>query len=169
MEYVDVINEHNEVLSPVSKQEAHEQGLLHRVVIAEIIGTDGSWTLIQQSADRQDAGQYVSPVGGHVHAGESIIDALKREANEEYGLGDEFNFQQKGQAIYNREILNRKENHLFLIFEIYTDQPPVLNEESVGYERMSPEQLAQQLKTSPQKFGAAFHFVINACYPHLLT
>lgn len=94
MEIVDIVNEHDQVTGQISKQEAHQQGLLHRCVIAEVIDSQGNWKLVKQASDRQDAGQYVSPVGGHVQAGEDPDDALNREAFEEMGLtdGDAFHF-----------------------------------------------------------------------------
>lgn len=169
MEYVDVINENDEIIGSVSKQEAHEKGLLHRTVISEVINSNGKWTLVKQSSDRQDAGQYVSPIGGHVESGESGDEALKREAEEEYGLKGEFKFQLKGKKIFNREILGRKENHYFTLYEIYTDKEPILNEESVGYETFSPGELKAALKEKPNKFGTAFHFIVQTFYPSLLA
>lgn len=167
MEQVDIVNEQDVVVDTVSKQEAHEKGLLHRTVIAEIINSKGEWTLVQQSSDRQDAGQFVSPVGGHVEAGETEDEAIKREANEEFGLVD-FEFKLIGKKIFYREVKGRKENHYFVLYEIFSDQEPVLNEESVGFQRFSKVQLAKELKETPEKFGNAFHFVISTFYPDLL-
>lgn len=168
MDFVDIVNEDDEIIDRVLKQEAHEKGLLHRTVIAEVISTDGSWTLVEQAADRQDRGQFVSPIGGHVEAGESEEEALRREANEEYGLDGNFEYRLIGKKIYNREVLGRKENHYFILYEIFTDQEPVLNEESVRYERFAKKELSKQLKENPQKFGAPFHFLIESFYPELL-
>jgi isopentenyl-diphosphate Delta-isomerase len=167
VDYVDVVDEKDEVVGKVSKQEAHEKGLLHRTVIAEIINSEGEFTLVQQSSDRQDAGQFVSPVGGHVEAGESEDDAIKREANEEFGLE---NIEPKliGKKIFNREARGRKENHYFILYEVVSDSEPVLNEESVGYERFSREKLSNELKSNPKKFGDAFHFIIKTFYSELL-
>jgi len=167
-EQVDIVNENDEVIGNTSKRKAHENGLLHRTVIAEVIGPDGKWTLIQQSPDRQDAGQFVSPIGGHVQSGESEDDALKREAEEEYGLTGEFTYKLIGKRIFNRGIKGRKENHFFILYEIATEKEPVLNEESVGFERLSREELKEQVLSNPDKFGDAFHFVIKSFYPGLL-
>ncbi len=161
MEYVDVVNENDEVVGTVSKQEAHEKGLLHRTVIAEIIDSENRWTLVEQSGDRQDPGQFVSPVGGHVTAGESEDTALKREALEEFGLTHDFEFKLVGKKIYNREVKGRKENHLFIVYEIRTDAMPVLNEESVGFEKFSKQELDLALKNTPEKFGSPFRFIFE--------
>lgn len=168
MEYVDIVNENDEVVGKVTKQEAHEKGLLHRTVISEVIGSDTRWTLVKQSSKRQDAGQYVSPIGGHVEAGETEEEALTREAFEEYGLNGDLNFRLVGKKIFNREILGRKENHYFILFEIKTDDEPLLNDESDEYERFTEKELAKQLKENPRKFGDAFHFVVKSFYPKLL-
>lgn len=168
MEFVDVVNEQGEVLGQVSKQDAHTRGLLHRTVIAEVIGSDGRWTLVRQSSDRQDAGQLVSPVGGHVTSGETVESAMKREANEELGLTGDFRMREIGRHIFNREILGRKENHLFILYEIYSDQTPVLNEESVDFVRLLPQEISAGIKATPEKFGASFIFVLKSFYPELL-
>lgn len=166
MEMVDVVDEQLNVLSTVSKQEAHEKGLLHKTVIAEIINSRGEMVLVQQSSQKQDAGQYVSPVGGHVTAGESDEEALQREAMEECGLHD-FTYTFKGKAIYNREVIGRKENHYFLVYEIHSDEPLVLNEESISYKAFSKEELKKILHETPEQFGGAFHFVVDTFYPEL--
>ena len=83
MEQVDIIDEKGNILYQTSKQEAHERGLLHKTVVAEVINSRGEMVLIKQTSDRQDAGKIINPIGGHVSAGESNEDALKRAGIEE--------------------------------------------------------------------------------------
>jgi len=166
-EIVDVVDKDNKVLRQVSKSEAHQKGLLHRTIIAEIIDSKGRMTLIRQASDRQDAGQYVSPVGGHAKAGETEEDTLKREAFEEAGLKD-FEYKRIGQVIYNRNVLSRQENHYFILYEIHSDEPITLNEESVEYETFSEDELKTAIKQQPKRFGGAFYVILESFYPHLL-
>ena len=168
MEIVDIITPDGKIIAQENKDVAHALGLLHCCVVAEVIDSQGNWTLVKQASDRQDAGQFVSPVGGHVSAGEAIEDALKREALEEMGLTN-FTYKRIGQAIFNREVIGRKENHLFVLFEIYTDQQPTLNHESVEFEKFSQAQLRSQLQTNPNKFGDAFWFAVRKLYPQLVS
>ena len=166
-EIVDVVDDKDTVVGSASKSDAHIKGLLHRTVISEIIDSQGRFVLVLQSSDRQDAGQYVSPVGGHVRSGETEDEALKREALEEAGLRD-IDFHLVGKAIFNRIVLGRKENHYFIVYEILSDKQLVLNEESVSYKPFTKEELRQSIISTPEKFGAAFYFVLEKFYPQLL-
>lgn len=163
MEMVDIVTEADEVVGQTSKEEAHKTGALHRTVIAEVINSKGEWLLVKQASDRQDAGQFVSPVGGHVQSGENEDDALKREAFEELGL-ENIEYSLVGKTAYYREVIGRKENHLFVVYEIKSDAVPKLNHESVAYEYFSPQALMQEVQTNPHKFGKAFHFVLKTIY-----
>ena len=169
-ELVDVVDQEDNVIQTVTKSEAHEKGLLHKTVISEVIDSQGRWLFVKQASDRQDAGQYVSPVGGHVTSGETDEEALKREANEEVGLVEgEYKYDFVNKAIFNREVLGRKENHYFLVYKIYSDATPKLNHESESCRYFTDEELRNELKEYPEHFGDAFHFVVKNSFPYLLV
>jgi isopentenyl-diphosphate Delta-isomerase len=168
IEYVDVIDEEGVVLEVVEKTDAHARGLLHKTVISQVISSSGKWMLIKQAKDRQDAGQYVSPIGGHVKAGERDEDALKREAEEEMGFTGEYKYQYVDRKIYNRHVLGRQENHMFVMYKIFTDMKPTLNEESESHIYFTENEFKKELKENPQNFGDAMMFVVKNFFPHLL-
>ena len=165
-EQVDIIDEQGKVVKAVLKSLAHKEGLLHKTVIAELVNSRGEYCLVKQSSSKQDPGQFVSPVGGHVSAGESEEEALIRECQEECGFTPS-NFKFIGQTIYNREVIGRKENHLFIVYEIYTDQNPILNHESVEYKWFSVDEIRSLLKSKPETFGAAWHHVFKNIFPKI--
>lgn len=176
MELVDIVDKKNHIIGQIDKQKSHKTGELHRCVIAELIDSLGNWYLVKQASDRQDAGQYVSPVGGHVTAGEKSLDALKRETAEEVGI-IKFKHRSIGQAIFERKVKRldengleylSHENHYFLVFEIYSDQKPIINHESVAIRKFSLDEIKKYLIEEPSLFGDAFHFVVKKFYPHLL-
>src|SRR3989344_1897784 len=154
-EKIDIVNKSLKILYKTTKKTAHRRGLLHKTVIAEVVDSKGKYLLVKQAADRQDPGQYVSPVGGHVRSGESDVDALKREALEELGISD-FEYRYSGKTIFHRHVLGRDENHYFVIYEIKSDHKPKLNHESVGYKKFTRSELKKELIKNPGQFGAAF-------------
>ena len=166
-ELVDIVDENGNFIKVVTKQEAHEKGLLHKVVITEVIDSKGRWAMIKPSKGRQYAGQYVSPIGGHVSAGEIEIEALKRESEEEFGLRD-FKYEFVGRAVFNRFVIGRQENHFFIVYKIYSDEKPVINHEIESYKYFTEEELKKELKENPKLFGDAFHFVTKTFFPNLL-
>lgn len=167
-EQIDIINASNQVIRTTGKSIAHRDGLLHRIVIGELVNSRGEYCFVRQASDRQDADQFVSPIGGHVGAGESGDAALVRECQEECGFTPD-NFQFVGQTIYNREVIGRKENHLFLVYQINTDQDPVLNHESVEFKWFSVPEIKSILQANPNTFGAAWHHVFQNIYPQIYT
>lgn len=165
-EQIDIINEQNEVVGTIGKSVAHTDGLLHRIVIGEMVNLKGEYCFVKQAGDRQDPGQYVSPIGGHVRSGESPIDALARECQEECGFIPS-DFKYIGSTIYNREVISRKENHLFLVYKITTDLDPILNRESVEFKWFSVNEIKSLLKSNTEKFGAAWHHVFKNIFSEI--
>lgn len=162
-ELVDIITTDNQVVKTVDKSLAHQDGLLHRIVIGELVNSRGEYCFVRQSKGRQDAGQFVSPIGGHVSSGETLEQALVRECQEEAGLTPD-NFTLIGQTIYNREVIERKENHYFFIYQINTDQDPILNHESVELRWFTVDEIKQALTTHDPLFGAAWHHVFQTIF-----
>jgi 8-oxo-dGTP pyrophosphatase MutT (NUDIX family) len=163
-ELVDIVDEKNQVLYRSQKSDAHAKGLLHRTILAEVRNQKGEWLLVKQAGDRQDAGQYVSPIGGHIRAGESEVEALEREAGEELGIAG-FPYIYKGSQIWNRFIRGRQENHYFILYEIAWDGTVALNEESVGFRWFTATEIKILFQSDPKMFGDAWYFAVRAFYP----
>jgi 8-oxo-dGTP pyrophosphatase MutT (NUDIX family) len=165
-ELVDIVNESGNVLSQALKIDSHKHGWLHKTVIGYLkYGND--WALVKQSSDRQDAGQLVAPVGGHVKSGESVEAALRREALEEIGAKD-ISFMYIGTARFHRQVIGRDENHLFIVYEISTNEPIKLNHEAVSIERFTKEELKKALNDRPEDFGDSYFFILEKFYPEYL-
>jgi 8-oxo-dGTP pyrophosphatase MutT (NUDIX family) len=165
-EIVDIVDETGHVLRQALKIEAHKHGWLHKTVIGYLRNGD-EWRLVKQAADRQDAGQLVGPVGGHVQAGESEIEALLRESEEEIGTKN-ITHKLVGRAVFHRQVIGRDENHLFVVYEIATKSRIILGDESESIETFTNENLKRALAEHPENFGDAFYFVLEKFYPEYL-
>ena len=165
-EIVDIVDESGYILRQELKVDAHKHGWLHKCVIGQLRYGD-DWALVVQAGDRQDAGQLVAPVGGHVAAGETDIAALLRESEEEIGVRD-ITYKHVGTTRFHRQVIGRDENHLFVVYEISTEDPITLGSEAISIERFSPGELKQTLINTPERFGDAFCAQLELFYPSYL-
>lgn len=157
-ELVDIVTPDGRLVRSTTKTKAHKEGLLHHVVIGVVRDTHGNRVVVRQNAHKQDAGQYVNPVGGHVSAGEDIEDAMRREIQEEIGWS-QASLSPIGAALFRRTVIGRDENHFFNVFLIESAEPFVLNDESTEIRRMPAAEYRQLLAEHPELFGDAHHFV----------
>lgn len=165
-EIVDEIDRTGKVLGQLLKSKAHTEGQLHKVVIGYVWYGD-DWLFAKQASHKQDAGQLVAPVGGHVKAGESEADALRREIEEEIGAKN-YETTAIGRAVFHRNVIGRDENHLFVVFVLTTNDVLRFNDEPVAFERLTSDELKQSLATTPARFGDAFYFVLESFFPEYL-
>ncbi|MDG6920261.1 MAG: NUDIX domain-containing protein [Nitrososphaerota archaeon] len=86
-ERVDVVDEHDSVVSESTLGECLKRGLLHRAVAVVVSRPDGRVLLQRRSLkDPWQPGMWTLSCTGHVKKGESYRDAAVRELAEELGL-----------------------------------------------------------------------------------
>jgi len=86
-EWVDIVNEQNEVIAQSSRQQMRAQRLRHRATY--IVVHDGMGKiLVQRRTDIKDfyPGWLDATAGGVVQSGENVLAAARREAEEELGI-----------------------------------------------------------------------------------
>lgn len=87
IEWVDVVDDDDRVIATVTRAEMRSGRLQHRAVAIAVIGSDGR-LLVHRRADDKDLwpGWWDLAAGGVVSAGESYLDAARRELAEELGI-----------------------------------------------------------------------------------
>ncbi|MBI4698907.1 MAG: NUDIX domain-containing protein [Nitrospirae bacterium] len=87
-ENLDVVNEEGEVIKTLPRSVIHgDPSMMHRVVHVLVFNSAGSLLLQKRSMNKDVApGKWDTSVGGHIDAGETIIEALNREMEEELGV-----------------------------------------------------------------------------------
>lgn len=87
-ELFPVVNERGEIIGNATRSECHSGSmLLHPVVHLHIVTAQGEIYLQKRAANKDiQPGKWDTAVGGHVDFGETIQQALEREAREELGI-----------------------------------------------------------------------------------
>ncbi|MFA6198323.1 MAG: NUDIX domain-containing protein [Patescibacteria group bacterium] len=87
MEFIDVVNERNQVIGQIAKSELYEKKPHHRIVHVLLYNDRGEMALqLRSSTVSFCPNHWVTTVGGHVQAGETTEAAAKREMMEEIGV-----------------------------------------------------------------------------------
>ncbi|MBD2785484.1 NUDIX hydrolase YfcD [Xenorhabdus sp. DI] len=87
IEWIDIVNEDNEVIAQSTRQQMRAQNLRHRATY--IVVHDGMGKiLVQHRTETKDfyPGKLDATAGGVVTQGETFLDAARREAEEELGI-----------------------------------------------------------------------------------
>lgn len=88
-EWVDIVDEQNEVIAQSSRQQMRAERLRHRATY--IVVHDGMGKiLVQRRTEIKDfyPGWLDATAGGVVQSGENVLDSARREAEEELGIAD---------------------------------------------------------------------------------
>ncbi|NOY40013.1 MAG: NUDIX domain-containing protein [Nitrospirae bacterium] len=87
-EILEIVDKTGEVIGRASRAVIHgNNSLLHRVVHVLVVNSAGDILLQKRSMNKDVApGRWDTSVGGHVDAGETVEDALRREMEEELGI-----------------------------------------------------------------------------------
>ena len=115
-EWVPLVDEQGKVTGQAPRSQVHNGSkLLHPVVHLHVLNNKGSILIQKRPADKLiQPGKWDTAVGGHISTGESLEQALKKEAFEEIGLRD---FSVKLQKVYKWE--SEVESELIYLFTTY--------------------------------------------------
>jgi isopentenyldiphosphate isomerase len=87
-EYFPIVNEAGETIGKETRAVCHGGSmLLHPVVHVHVFNSSGELYLQQRNWDKDiQPGKWDTAVGGHIDYGETVVQAVKREGEEEVGL-----------------------------------------------------------------------------------
>ncbi|KKP59262.1 MAG: hypothetical protein UR53_C0004G0015 [Candidatus Magasanikbacteria bacterium GW2011_GWC2_34_16] len=93
MEYIDIVDDNDQVIGRATRDEVNEKHLRCRIVHALVFNNKGEMAIHLRSAQRPFRPLHWSTAaGGFVQAGEKPEEAVKREMEEEIGIDSPLNF-----------------------------------------------------------------------------
>ncbi|MEK6889804.1 MAG: NUDIX domain-containing protein [Nanoarchaeota archaeon] len=160
MEYLDIVNDKDEVIGKAEYSEIYKNKLPHRIVHVLIFNSKGEIALQIRSKNKSFCpGFFSTSAGGHVQAGESHQQGALRELEEELGIKLPLSL------IAKSEYLGKEQIHKFLsIYQAESEGPFKFNKDEVeNMEFISLDKIKILLKTS-DKFHPELRFILEKYY-----
>ena len=155
-EFIDVIDESDQVVGRERKSVVHRRGLGHRVSALLLWREDGRCLITTAAPTKVEAGRLYHSAAGHVLSGESYREAARRELLEETGLAIQ-NVEYQGSYWFEKEYASRRERERFEVYTAGYDEsmgPVTLNEEHVRERWLSEEDLRLIYTKEPEAMSA---------------
>lgn len=152
-EIINVVDKQGTTLFKISKDEAHEKGLLHIVGATLVYNSRDEILLTLAAPERPDAEMLFHPSGGHISSDEDPETGALRELSEEVGIQNPETFDFLGSFLHRRKISGVIENHLFFVFKVMWGGSIKLGNEAVRYQWFVPQQLKEELEKKPENFS----------------
>lgn len=161
-EFVVLINEKDEQLGLMEKQQAHVAGLLHRAFSVFVFNSKGEVLLQQRALDKYHSpGLWTNTCCSHPRDGETYEQAAHRRLVEEMGFDCEiepkFHFIYKAQL--GEQLFEHELDHVFTGF--YEGEIKINPDEVADYKWISMEDLIKDINENPEKYTVWFRIIFD--------
>ncbi|MFA6322011.1 MAG: NUDIX domain-containing protein [Candidatus Buchananbacteria bacterium] len=160
IEYLDLVDEKNNVIGQTTKEESHRLGYPHRVVAIFVTNQLGE-LLINLRADTK---LWDHSVGGHVRQHEDNLSAANREGSEEIGLPGNQPLKFLGEFLLNESLNGKSVNHWFIVYSTMVNSDFILRcqeGEVLELKWIKIEDLLNEIGASKEKFDQGFINTLN--------
>jgi isopentenyl-diphosphate Delta-isomerase len=149
-EFVDIVDEDDNVIGKTTWDEAFEKNLLRRNVRVFIINSKGELLLHKRSANLKiHPGQWSCGAGGSVSSGESYEESAKRELKEELGI--------ETKLVFLFKTRQYEPNAISASFEgVYDGKVRPNAEEIDRVEYVSIEKIKEEIENNTRDFSNSF-------------
>lgn len=156
-EYVVLVDNQDNKIGLMEKQEAHVNPTLHRAFSIFIFNTKGEMLLQQRALTKYHTpGLWTNTCCSHPRDGETLEQATKRRLMEEMGM--ECELKEVFSFIYKADVMQGLIEHEFdHIFVGITDTTPIINKEEVeSYKYETVDNISKDIDKNPERYTAWF-------------
>ncbi len=167
IEMVILVDENDQEIGLMEKQEAHEKALLHRAFSVLVFNDKGEMLLQQRAFEKyHSGGLWTNTCCSHPRQGETTEEAAHRRLQEEMGFDCALNLHQTFiyKAPFDNGLTEHELDHVYI--GQYNDDPHFNTLEVNSFQWISLDELHSQLKNMPEKFTVWFKMIMDN-YIHL--
>lgn len=165
---VVLVNENDEKIGLMPKQEAHEKALLHRAFSVFVFNENNELMLQQRALDKYHSpGLWTNTCCSHQRDGETNIEAGKRRLQEEMGFATDL--KETISFIYKAPFDNGLTEHEYdhILVGSFNGKPKINPEEVADWKWMSLEDVKSDIKKNPSIYTEWFKIIFDKYYQHL--
>ena len=167
-EQVILVNENDEQIGLMPKQEAHENAVLHRAFSVFIFNEHNELMLQQRALHKYHSpGLWTNTCCSHQRDGESSLDAGERRLQEEMGFTSEL--KETTSFIYKAPFENGLTEYEFdhILVGNYNEEPKINTEEVASWKWMPMKAIQDDIKDNPENYTAWFKIIFKKFYKYI--
>ena len=167
-EMVVLVDEQDNQIGLMPKQEAHEKGVLHRAFSVFIFNQNNELMLQQRALGKYHSpGLWTNTCCSHQRDGEPTVDAGTRRLREEMGFTTPL--KEVTSFIYKAEFDNGLTEHEYdhVLTGRFDGTPEINLDEVAGWKWMPLEDVKIDIKTNPEIYTAWFKIIFDKFYNYL--
>jgi isopentenyl-diphosphate delta-isomerase len=160
LEYVILVNDNDQEIGKMEKQEAHEKGILHRAFSVFIFNKNHQLLLQQRALTKyHSAGLWTNTCCSHPRVGETVEQAAHRRLQEEMGFDCDISV--RTNFIYKAVFDNGLTEHEldYILVGNYEGIIQINPEEVADYKWVEIEWLKVDMKINPTNYTAWFTII----------
>ena len=151
MSNVILVDDNDNVLGEITREKAHQEGLLHRVAVIYLVNDGGKILINERAKD----GHLDHSSAGHVDVGESYLEAAKRELEEELGIAG-IELQDIGLTHAQDKYKTFNSRHMLRVYVCKANPVKLKEDEVKNVFWADPTQVLQDMQVNPQKYTEGF-------------
>lgn len=167
-EKVILVNENDEKIGLMPKQEAHEKGVLHRAFSVFIFNDQGELMLQQRALHKYHSpGLWTNTCCSHQRDGETSIEAGKRRLEEEMGFSTDLKVTTSFiyKAPFDNGLTEHELDHIMV--GTYNDEPKINKDEVAAWKWMPLEEVKEDVVKNPNQYTAWFKIIFEKFYQNI--